>query len=52
VVRADFGGAAGNEMLGEQVERPRQALVCGYARLPETRAGAAAAAVARSLAVQ
>jgi GntR family transcriptional regulator / MocR family aminotransferase len=39
------------EVLGQSGTEPlaRQALVCGYAQLPETQAGAAAAAIARSL---
>jgi GntR family transcriptional regulator / MocR family aminotransferase len=39
------------DVLGQFATEPlaRQALVCGYALLPETQAGAAAAAIARSL---
>jgi GntR family transcriptional regulator / MocR family aminotransferase len=39
------------DVLGQSATEPlaRQALVCGYAQLPETQAGAAAAAIARSL---
>jgi GntR family transcriptional regulator/MocR family aminotransferase len=40
------------DVLGQFSTTPlaRQALVCGYAQLPETQAAAAAAAIARSLA--
>ena len=48
------GAGLAVDVLGQFATEPlaRQALVCGYARLPETQAGAAAAAIARSLGAQ
>jgi GntR family transcriptional regulator / MocR family aminotransferase len=51
-VRQRLAGAGlAVDVLGQYATEPlaRQALVCGYAQLPETQAGAAAAAIADSL---
>jgi GntR family transcriptional regulator / MocR family aminotransferase len=54
VQRRLAGAALAVDVLGQFATEPlaRQALVCGYARLPDTQAGAAAAAIARSLGAQ